>query len=124
MLTRTFVSVKITIIVPGTPHLLSAELGRMNAPRLLRDMHGDFDALVRVGGVFHTSGRATVREYAPYHGAGILLWQDEDNYIRLEIARMSSMARLAHTSTLNTARMVSWPLQEVRRSGTAPAISG
>jgi regulation of enolase protein 1 (concanavalin A-like superfamily) len=77
---------KIRITVPGTPHLLSAELGRMNAPRLLRNVHGDFDALVTVGGVFHTSGRTTVKEYPPYHGAGILLWQDVENYVRLEIA--------------------------------------
>jgi regulation of enolase protein 1 (concanavalin A-like superfamily) len=77
---------KITIAVPGTPHLLSAELGRMNAPRLLRNVQGDFDALVKVSGVFHPSGKTTAKEYDPYHGAGILLWQDEDNYVRLEIA--------------------------------------
>ena len=31
-------------------------------------------------------GRATTTQYTPYHGAGILLWQDPENYIRLEIA--------------------------------------
>ena len=78
---------KIKIVVPGTPHVLSAELGRLNAPRILRDVEGDFDAFVKVAGVFHSSGRATLKEYtSPYHGAGILLWQDEDNYVRLEIA--------------------------------------
>ena len=29
---------------------------------------------------------ATTKEYPPYHGAGILLWQDAGNYVRLEIA--------------------------------------
>ncbi|MFI5458735.1 MAG: protein kinase [Isosphaerales bacterium] len=77
---------KIRIVVPGTPHLLSAELGRMNAPRILREVIGDFDASVRVAGAFHPAGSRTVKEYAPYHGAGILLWQDGDNYVRLEIA--------------------------------------
>jgi len=77
---------KIRIVVPGTPHLLSAELGRMNAPRILREVIGDFDASVRVAGAFHPTGSRTVKEYAPYHGAGILLWQDGDNYVRLEIA--------------------------------------
>ena len=24
--------------------------------------------------------------YAPYHGAGLVIWQDEENYVRLEIA--------------------------------------
>ena len=78
---------KITITVPGKPHLLSAELGRLNAARLLRDVTGDFDARVSVAGVFHPAGKSTVKEYVyAYHGAGILLWQDEENYVRLEIA--------------------------------------
>ncbi|WP_165230532.1 protein kinase domain-containing protein [Aquisphaera insulae] len=77
---------EIRIAVPGTPHVLSAELGRRNAPRLLRPMRGDFDVIVNVTGVSNPSGRATMKEYAPYHGAGILLWQDEGNYLRLEIA--------------------------------------
>ena len=77
---------RIRIAVPGTPHVLSAELGRMNAPRILREVIGDFDATVRVAGAFHPAGSRTVKEYTPYHGAGILLWQDADNYVRLEIA--------------------------------------
>jgi serine/threonine protein kinase len=77
---------RVTISVPGTPHVLSAEISRMNAPRLLRAVRGDFEVRMRVEGVFHTSGRATLKEYAPYHGAGILLWQDGENYLRLEIA--------------------------------------
>ncbi len=77
---------EITIKVPRTPHVLSAELGRMNAPRLLRPVTGDFDATVKVEGVFHPSGRPTMKEYAAYHGAGLLLWQDDRNYVRLEIA--------------------------------------
>ena len=76
----------IRIAVPGTPHVLAAELERRNAPRVLRDVGGDFEARVQVTGVFHPAGRTTAREYAPYHGAGILLWQDGDNYVRLEIA--------------------------------------
>ncbi len=77
---------RIEMDVPGTPHALSAELQLWNAPRVLRPARGDFDASVVVGGVFHPSGRATMKDYAPYHGAGILLWQDEGNYVRLEIA--------------------------------------
>ena len=41
---------------------------------------------MRVDGVFHPSGRATMPKYAPYHGAGVVVWQDERNYLRLEIA--------------------------------------
>ena len=77
---------EIKIAIPGTPHVLSAELGRRNAPRLLRPVRGDFDIVVSVTGVSRPSSRATMKEYAPYHGAGIVLWQDEGNYVRLEIA--------------------------------------
>ncbi len=76
----------VRIAVPGTPHVLATELGRLNAPRLLRPVRGDFEATVEVSGVFHSAGRATLKEYPPYHGAGLLLWQDDRNYVRLEIA--------------------------------------
>ncbi len=58
----------------------------MNAPRLLGDLKGDFDVSVRVTGLSHPGGKATTTHYAPYHGAGLLIWQDQDNYVRLEIA--------------------------------------
>src|SRR5439155_16695342 len=47
---------------------------------------GDFEIRVRVMGTSHPGGKATTTQYAPYHGAGILLWQDQGNYARLEIA--------------------------------------
>ncbi len=75
-----------TILVPGTAHLLSAEMGRMNAPRILRDIAGEFEVRVKVTGTSHPGGRTTTTPYNPYHGAGILLWQDPENYVRLEIA--------------------------------------
>jgi regulation of enolase protein 1 (concanavalin A-like superfamily) len=74
------------IIVPGKTHILSAEIGRVNAPRLLRDIKGDFDLTVRVAGTNHPGGKATTTLYSPYHGGGLLIWQDQENYIRLEIA--------------------------------------
>ena len=77
---------RLMMIVPGKTHLLSAEIGRMNAPRVLRDINGDFDVNVRVSGTNHPGGKATTTLYPPYHGAGILLWQDSRNYVRLEIA--------------------------------------
>jgi hypothetical protein len=77
----------VKIFVPGKPHILSAEIRGLNAPRILRKVRGDFDARVSVAGVFQPAGRSTVKAYPfPYHGAGILLWQDEENYVRLEIA--------------------------------------
>ncbi len=77
---------KLRIIVPGRAHILSAEIGQINAPRILRDITGDFDLRVRVAGTSRPGGRATTTMYSPYHGAGLVIWQDEENYVRLEIA--------------------------------------
>jgi serine/threonine protein kinase/regulation of enolase protein 1 (concanavalin A-like superfamily) len=85
-----------TIQVPGTAHLLSAELGRMNAPRVLREVRGDFEARVRVAGVTSPSSRSTMAPYPPYHGAGLLIWQDPQNYVRLEIATEIRQRRTYH----------------------------
>ena len=77
---------KVRIIVPGRAHLLSAEVGQVNAPRILRGIKGDFDLSVRIAGTNHPRGRPTTNMYSPYHGAGLIIWQDEENYVRLEIA--------------------------------------
>ena len=77
---------KVRITVPGQTHLLSAEIGRTNAPRIVREIEGDFDVTVRVAGTSHPAGKPTTTVYPPYHGAGLLIWQDHDNYVRLEIA--------------------------------------
>ncbi len=77
---------RVRIIVPGKPHILSSEIGYVNAPRLLRDIKGDFDLIVRVAGTGKPGGKATTNVYPPYHGAGLIIWQDQENYVRLEIA--------------------------------------
>ena len=41
---------------------------------------------MRVAGTSHPAGKPTTTVYPPYHGAGLLIWQDQDNYVRLEIA--------------------------------------
>jgi regulation of enolase protein 1 (concanavalin A-like superfamily) len=79
---------RMTIVVPGKTHDLSIETGGMNAPRVLRNVTGDFVAQVKVAGkVRHTGDRASQNSLA-YHGAGLLLWQDEQTYIRLERAAL------------------------------------
>jgi regulation of enolase protein 1 (concanavalin A-like superfamily) len=76
----------LTVSVPGTAHDLSAELLRVNAPRALWDATGDFTAEVRVTGVFRPGAAGTIPGRLPYSGAGLLLWRDESNYVRLERA--------------------------------------
>ena len=57
----------------------------MNAPRVVRRVRGDFTAVVRVLGRFDP-GRSKTTYYDPYHGAGLIVWQDPSTYLRLERA--------------------------------------
>lgn len=77
---------ELTIEVPGTEHALGIERNQMNAPRLLRDVKGDFIVEVRVSGEFHPSKIATTNFCPPFFGAGLLLMTGENTYIRLERA--------------------------------------
>jgi hypothetical protein len=77
---------KLHIKIPGKPHRLAVELGPNTAPRVLRQMQGDFLFEVKI-----LAGSPSVRRSetgsSPWHGAGVLIWQDENNYLRLERAR-------------------------------------
>ncbi len=71
------------ISVPGTPHDLSAELGRVNAPRALCELQGNFS--VRVKNDFTPSPRTrTIEQRKAYHGASLVLMVDDANYVRLD----------------------------------------
>lgn len=74
----------LTIKVPGTLHDLSREFEDMTAPRVLQDVEGDFVAEVKVAGPMGNHGKRTSRHYLSYHGAGLLLWVDDQTYMRLE----------------------------------------
>jgi regulation of enolase protein 1 (concanavalin A-like superfamily) len=78
---------RLRITVPGTPHVLSAEDPGlpMNAPRVVRRVRGDFTADVRVLGRLEP-GRSKTTHYDPYQGAGLIVWRDPSNYLRLERA--------------------------------------
>jgi regulation of enolase protein 1 (concanavalin A-like superfamily) len=78
---------RLKIQVPGTPHVLSAEVPRlpMNAPLVVRRVRGDFTAGVHVLGQLEP-GQSRTTHYNPYHGAGLIVWQDPSNYLRLERA--------------------------------------
>ena len=78
---------RLKISVPGTPHFLSAEIADvpMSAPRVVQSVYGDFAAKVRVVGELEPGGSKTTT-FDPYHGAGLLVWKDARNYLRLERA--------------------------------------
>jgi regulation of enolase protein 1 (concanavalin A-like superfamily) len=78
----------LTLKVPGSLHDLNHDGAKLNAPRLVRDIEGNFVATVKVGGDFQPGGQSTNPRGVPYNGGGILLWNDAENFIRLERGAM------------------------------------
>lgn len=75
---------KLAIRVPGAWHDLNPDNGKLNAPRVVREVEGDFVVKVKVEGEFKPGGKSTNPRGVPYTGAGIIVWSDSDNFIRLE----------------------------------------
>lgn len=74
---------KLSITVPGTLHNLNPSIAS-NAPRVIQPVDGDFTATVKVSGDFKPGEHATKPSGYPFVGAGLLLWQDDKNCLRLE----------------------------------------
>ncbi|MGL6073805.1 MAG: DUF1349 domain-containing protein [Fimbriiglobus sp.] len=74
---------KLTIRVPGQHHDLNPALAS-NAPRVLQEVEGDFIATVKVTGDFKPGEKSTQPAGPPFNGAGLLIWVDNKNYLRLE----------------------------------------
>jgi RNA polymerase sigma factor (sigma-70 family) len=85
---------QLIIKVPGKRHGLEAELSTLNAPRVLRDIEGDFIVDLKLHAEFKPGERSTSRTGFPFVGAGLLLWSDPGNYIRLERAAIVTGKRL------------------------------
>jgi len=75
---------RLTVNIPGTLHLLSPEAGVRNAPRLTTEVQGDFKALVTVSGKIMPGTDPLPGLPFTFQGAGLLVWQDENNYLRFE----------------------------------------
>jgi regulation of enolase protein 1 (concanavalin A-like superfamily) len=74
----------VTITVPGSHHNLWPG-DALNAPRVLTEVEGDFSVKVKVSGDFDPGNRpAWGYGSSANNGAGLLVWQDELNYIRFE----------------------------------------
>lgn len=104
---------RLTIGVPGSLHDLSVEHGHVDAPRVLLPVRGDFAATVRISGEVRPAGGSTTRTAYPYHGAGLLLWQDSNHYVRLERAAI-----------LKGTQVISYINFERRRGGRMASSEG
>lgn len=73
---------RLGVKVPGGIHDLNPNRG-MQAPRVLKMVKGDFVVQVKVTGDFKP-GEKAASQHSSFNGAGLLVWQDEKNFIRLE----------------------------------------
>jgi len=64
-------------------HDYSSEIKVQNAPRVLRELKGDFIVEVKVSGEFKPGAEGTHPQRGGYHGAGLIVIKDKDNYISL-----------------------------------------
>ncbi len=84
----------LTIEVPaGKRHDLVLDQGVLNAPRLVRDVTGDFTAQVRVDGDFSPTAPSTSPTGLPYLGAGIVVGSGDQTFMRLERAAVNRGAK-------------------------------
>lgn len=72
------------MVVPGGVYDFSGMNGRKNAPRILRNVDGDFIVSVKVTGEFKPGKPSSGSNTFPFVSAGLLLWESNDNYLRLE----------------------------------------
>ena len=78
---------KVTIIIPKTWHDLTYtdQYTKLNAPRILQDAQGDFTLEVKVN-VFELPNRTSSGGAHSFESCGLLIWQDDRNYIRMDRA--------------------------------------
>lgn len=90
----------LTIEVPGKDHDFVPQRKRFNAPRLLRDIEGDFAMQVRVRGAFRPSAKSTVEGIPSRVAAGLLLMPSDNDCIHweYEVARVKGGGMATYTS--------------------------
>jgi regulation of enolase protein 1 (concanavalin A-like superfamily) len=82
---------KLTITVPGTYHDLTYSDGRdqLNSPRVLQEVKGDFVAQVKVNSFPLPAENTSTSLGICFVSSGLLIWQDDKNFIRLDRAAES-----------------------------------
>ncbi len=78
----------VTISVPGSNHdlVLKPPYVKQNAPRVIDDVKGDFRLAVKVAKFPTPKADTSANNQLSFVGAGVLVWKDDHNYVRLERA--------------------------------------
>jgi regulation of enolase protein 1 (concanavalin A-like superfamily) len=78
------------IIIPPGPHVTFPDGKTNDSPRALTEVNGDFTIQVKIGKDIRP-GTDPLKSFPfVFQGAGILLWQDPQNYVRFERAVLVS----------------------------------
>ncbi len=109
---------RLSIVIPGTPHALSAEIGKMNGPRVLREIDGDFRVQVKVAGALPADPRCEMPGRWAFYGAGLLVLQDEKNYVRSNGCACTSYRRGSGVATQALSYAPAALLRDVGRTRT------
>ena len=80
---------RVTLEVPAGTHDLWPEGQKVNAPRLVQPIRGDFTVQVKViGSMMPKEGTEVAGRELAFRAATLLIWQDENNFVRLDRAGM------------------------------------
>ncbi|MDB6131955.1 MAG: hypothetical protein JWM59_198 [Verrucomicrobiales bacterium] len=117
---------KLTITVPGSDkaHDLSAELENLTAPRVLQPLIGDFRIQVKVEGEFQPGGESTQEGRTGYTGAGLVIFADSRNYVRIERASLETGGTRGPRPYINFEIRVDGQLKNIGSTGDTPTLAG
>lgn len=117
---------KLTISVPGSDkaHDLSAELDNVTAPRVVQALKGDFRIQVKVEGEFQPGEQSTQEGRTGYTGAGLVIFADTRNYVRIERASLQTDGSGGARPYTNFEIRVDGELQHIGTTGDLPTQSG
>jgi regulation of enolase protein 1 (concanavalin A-like superfamily) len=87
---------RVKLTIPGKPHDFAADLKRWNSPHILTPVKGDVIAEVKVSGDLKPAENSTIPGRLAYHGAGLLLVKDRDNYVSLHRGAVFLDNRVRH----------------------------
>ena len=92
------------IKIPGKPHDFAAEVPSDNAPRVMREVQGDFIAEVLVGGSMDPGETSLQPRSWPYHGAGLMVVKDPNNYVTAHLACAFVNGKIRHYANFELRR--------------------
>src|SRR4030095_8806517 len=91
-----------------------------NAPRVLHEITGDFTLQVCVLGEFKPGDKSTQPGRTGYTGAGLVLFADSKNYVRLERATLKSGSQSASKHYTNFEVRLDGKIQRFGRTSDLP----